>query len=209
MALPLVLTSLADKRARYVAEMDHHQKRVDAAVDAIAKIDAVIALWDEKPDLTAVRRRYREHGEDFKWREIARTVIAILRDAPAGLTTAEVQHVIAERKGISGIEELRRLSKRVTTALNDKRRDGILVKDGKRDGRFVFRIAQDGEGVRCPKRLAATEQRNAERAQRRLERRSGDERRRGPSRSAAQVHRPCAVIPQPWQRATVSFPVPE
>jgi hypothetical protein len=42
----------------------------------------------------------------------------------------------------------------VTAALNDKRRDGVLVRDGNRNGMIVFRIAQDGEGVRCPKRQA-------------------------------------------------------
>jgi CRISPR/Cas system Type II protein with McrA/HNH and RuvC-like nuclease domain len=45
------------------------------------------------------------------------------------------------------------------------------VHEGKRGGLIVFRIAQDGEGVACPKRLAETARRNAERSQRRLERR--------------------------------------
>ena len=117
MAIPLVLTSLADKRARLEAERDYHQKRADKAAADIAKIDAVIALWDEKPQLVAVRRRYREHGEEFRWKEIARTVLSILREAPTGLTTTEVQHVIAESKGI-------------TAALSDKRREGLLVQNG-------------------------------------------------------------------------------
>ena len=82
----------------------------------------------------------------------------------------EVRHLIAERKGMLGdVEELRRLSvRRVTAALNNKRRKSVQVRHGKRSGMIMFRIAQDGEGVRCPKQTGRV-RRNAERAQARPE----------------------------------------
>jgi hypothetical protein len=49
------------------------------------------------------------------------------------------------------------------------RRSHPIVRDGKRSGMIVFRIAQDGEGVQCPKRQAETVRRNAERARERWE----------------------------------------
>jgi hypothetical protein len=172
MALPIVLTSIADKRARYVAEAEYHQKRADQAREAIAKLDAALSLWEGSAQLPEVRRLYRPHPGNFKWGELARMVVAFLQASPDGLTTTEAQYLIAERKGLLGdVEELRRLSRRVTAALNDKRRDGVLVKDGKRGGLIVFRIAQDGEGVVCPQRAAETVRRNAERSLARLERR--------------------------------------
>jgi hypothetical protein len=68
MALPIVLTSLADKRARYIAEAEYHQKRAEQAREAVAKIDAAMALW-EKADSTCVvsagpteRTQARSHG---------------------------------------------------------------------------------------------------------------------------------------------------
>jgi hypothetical protein len=101
-------------------------------------------------------------------------VVAFLQAAPDGLTTTEAQYLIAERKGLlDDVEELRRLSRRMTAAFNDKRREGVLVHDGKRGGLIVFRIAQEGEGAICPKRQAETVRRNAERSQVRLARRRG------------------------------------
>jgi hypothetical protein len=77
---------------------------------------------------------------------------------------------MAERRGITDLDELRRLARRVTSALSDKRRDGLLVQDGKRDNRFIFRIARDGEGVRCRHRVAEYEARNLKRTADRIAR---------------------------------------
>jgi hypothetical protein len=43
MALPIVLTSLADNRSRYAAEAEYHQKRAYQAIEAIAKMDAALS----------------------------------------------------------------------------------------------------------------------------------------------------------------------
>jgi hypothetical protein len=168
MALPISLTTFAEKRARYVAELEYHQKRVDAAADAIAKLDAVIAMFDERDGLVEVRKLHREHTDGWRWGDIAKSVMRLLHAAPDGLTTTEAQFLIARDRGIlDDPDNLRRLSKRVTAALSDKRRDGYLVQDGKRDGVIVFRIAQEGEGAVDPKRAEATRRRNAARALRR------------------------------------------
>jgi hypothetical protein len=88
-ALHIVLTSPADKRARYVAEAEYHQERADQAADTVAKIDAALTLWEKSAQLPEVRRLYREHPGNFKWGELARMVVAFLRASPTGLTTME------------------------------------------------------------------------------------------------------------------------
>ena len=121
---PIVLTSLADKRAGYVSEAEYHQKRADQTVAVIAKTDAALSLCEK----SAVRRAFGRIPVTSNGRDSPHG-----RWAPASLTRGP------DDDGGS---------------LNDKRRDGVLVRDGKRSGMIVFRIAQDGEGVVGPKQLA-------------------------------------------------------
>ena len=45
-------------------------------------------------------------------------------------------------------DERKHFSRRVTGAINDKRRYGLIVSDGKIVGRHLWRLARDGEGGR-------------------------------------------------------------
>jgi hypothetical protein len=94
MAVPIALTSMADKRARYLAEARYHLERARKAVDAVAKLDAAIALWDERDELVEVRRLYREHPGPFAWSKMTENIVNVLHAAPRGLTTTEVQLVL-------------------------------------------------------------------------------------------------------------------
>jgi hypothetical protein len=75
MTVPIVLTSLADKRTRYLAEMEYHQKRIEKVADAIAKIGATMALWQGGQCLRRERGSHRENPGPFKWRELPQLVL--------------------------------------------------------------------------------------------------------------------------------------
>jgi hypothetical protein len=152
--VPIFISSLADKRERFIAERDHHQTRADKAADAIAKIDATLALFEAGQWVRSERRSYRENPGAFKWRELPRLVVDILRDSPVPLTTAHVQARVCELKGLilTAGDERTRLSRRVTGAINDKRRQGVVVSDGMLIGRHLWRLARDSEVTGDPVR---------------------------------------------------------
>src|ERR1700733_14539045 len=89
-AVPIFISSLADRRERFIAERDHHQAKADKAADAIAKIDATLALFEEGKWARSERRSYRENPGPFKWRELPRLIVGILRDSPEPLRTSDV-----------------------------------------------------------------------------------------------------------------------
>jgi hypothetical protein len=160
-AVPIFISSLADKRERFIAERDHHQARADKAADAIAKIDATLALFEEGKWVRSERRSYRENPGPFAWRELPRLIVSILRDSPEPLTTSDVLARVCAAKGIARpdtAKERTQLSRRVTGAINDKRRHGVIVSDGMLVGTV------------CPHREREYAERKVRRAQERLER---------------------------------------
>jgi hypothetical protein len=151
MTPPIVLTRLADKRSRLLAEMEYFERRVASAADAIAKIDAVIDLFEERSQLVYVRRSYQPHAKEIPWGRTGKAVMRLLYAAPEGLTTAEIQLRIARDKDwLNDSAVLRLLSRRVNAALYGNWQRGLLVKDGERNNRIVFRIAREGESVIDP-----------------------------------------------------------
>jgi len=178
MAIPLALAALATKRNRLIAEREYLQRRIDRIDDAVAKIEGAITVFDEADQLIEVRKQHQENSKLFPHGGTGRTVIKLLWTAPEGLTTTELQYLIAKDRGwLDQPETLRLLSRRVSNALADKVGLGQLVKDGKRDNRIVFRLAKDGEGVVNQKRIAKTKRFNEEtrslrRAQREAQKRT-------------------------------------
>jgi hypothetical protein len=146
-AVPIFITSLADKRSRFLAEAEHHERAAAKARDAVAKIDATLALFEEGKWVRSKRRAYRADTEWFKWRELPRLIIDMLRDSPDPLSTGDLQDRIAALKGIviSTPAERRHYSRRVTGALNDKRRQGVIVADRQIAGRYLWRLKRDDE----------------------------------------------------------------
>jgi hypothetical protein len=125
------------------AEAEHHERAAAKARDAVAKIDATLELFAEDKWVRSQRRAYRADTEWFKWRELPRLIIGMLRDSPEPLSTGDLQDRIATMKGIvlkTTPAERRHYSRRVTGVLNDKRRQGVVVSERKIATRHLWRL---------------------------------------------------------------------
>ena len=154
-AVPIFITSVVDKRSRFRAEAEHHERAAAKARDAVAKIDATLALFEEGKWVRSQRRTDRADTGWFKWRELPRLIIDMPRDSPEPLSTGDLQDRIAALKGIV-ITTRRHSSRRATGALNDKRRQGVIVADPKIAVRYLWRLdrGEQHRGVRAVPRAA-------------------------------------------------------
>jgi hypothetical protein len=173
MTPPIFITSLARKRAEFQAELEHYERKAEKARDAIAKIDATLELFDAGQWTRYSKASFRQYPEWFKPKELPRLVIDILRASSEPLSTGDVQARLLEMKGIVLTTPAMRghFSRRVTGALNDKRRYGLIVSDRRVAGRHLWRLARDGEAEVDPKRLEHWRETNRARSERRRTRR--------------------------------------
>jgi hypothetical protein len=170
MKIPPVIHGLAAKRDRLIAEMEYHQARADKARKDIATVEAALALWEEGKFVRSVRRSYRENPGPFKWRELPRIVLDMLQASPQPLTTSALQAHIAEMKGLTldTPAERKAFSRRVTGALNDKRRQGVIRSIGKTFGQHQWAIVPMDERVPDARLTEMYAEMRARRAARRL-----------------------------------------
>jgi hypothetical protein len=99
--VPIFITSLADKRSRFQAELEHHERQAARCRDAIEKINATLALFEEGKWVRSKRRAYRSDTEWFKWKELPRLIVLHLRDSSEPLSTGDIQARLMASKGIA------------------------------------------------------------------------------------------------------------
>jgi hypothetical protein len=131
--VPIFITSLARRRAEFVAEMEYHQRFVKKARDAIATIDRTLSLFDTGHLARAEKRRYRAKDHPFKWNDCSKLVLKAVRDAGKPITGPDVRVAITSAQGIPQETRIQRrtISRKVATALCDKCRQGLLRRAGK------------------------------------------------------------------------------
>jgi hypothetical protein len=149
--VPIFITSLARKKAELEAEAEYHEKRAAKAREAIAQIQGTLDLFEEGKWVRSERRSYRENTGPFKWRELPRLVLDIVRDAGRPISTREITEAVIDRSGIvlEADKDRIALRKRVTAAINDKRRQGVIRSAGVVGLLNQWEIDPDGENVRA------------------------------------------------------------
>jgi len=162
--VPIFITSLARKLAELEAERDYHQKRVDRAVDAIAKITATLDLFEEGKWTRYQKARHDDLGP-FKPRELPRLIVQVLREAGKPLMAREIMEAVMTTSGLVADDEKqrKRIRKRVTEAISDKHRLGIIRSAGKVGMLTLWELDPDGVNPRAE----ASKVRNAARSEKR------------------------------------------
>ena len=142
MKIPPVIHGLAAKRSKIAAEIEWLQARLERCQRDLATVEAALALWEEGKYVRSVRRSYREHPGPFKWRELPRLIVEILRSSDRPLTTGEIQARICVTKGLDMTDpnDRRSLSRRVNGAINDQRRQGRIEAAGKIADRYLWSL---------------------------------------------------------------------
>lgn len=98
MAEPHVVTGLMTKRAELAGLLEHHQAKVRQLMIDLDAIDQALRLFNPDIELDAIKPKPMPPRHAAYKGEVARIVLATLRDAKRPCTTQELtMHVMAER----------------------------------------------------------------------------------------------------------------
>lgn len=150
MAPPLIVTMLSKKYARLLGEQEFVYRKVEDAMgvkaivaatqrgdqrkreidDILAAIETVVWLYDPKWDPSGLRP-LTPRTKHWTRSTISRAALKILRDAGEPLTTTQITHRIAVRRGLPKFEgrEINRINNAVHATLNDRVGSTILRSD--------------------------------------------------------------------------------
>ena len=112
---PHVLSALKAKRSRVAGEIIHAQEIVAKRTKELLAIDAVIRLFspDCDPDMIAPIRP-ASRGLFFRYRELSRLCLSILRNAKGPLTLDSILDRVVAAKGLPDDPRLRRCIYEIT-----------------------------------------------------------------------------------------------
>lgn len=104
-----VLSGLRQKRARVAGEIAHAREIVARRTEQLAAIDAVLHLFapDYDPDMIPPIKP-ASHGLFFRYRELGRICMGVLRDAKGPVALDRIVAVAIEAKGLPDDKRLRR-----------------------------------------------------------------------------------------------------
>jgi|HubBroStandDraft_1064217.scaffolds.fasta_scaffold108236_2 hypothetical protein len=109
MGEPHVISALKAKRARIAGEIRQAQDLIAARTKELTTLDAVILMFspDCDPEMIAPIRPAR-HGLFFRYRELSRLCVDILRRAKGPMTLDAIVDQVMEAKGLPPDRRLRR-----------------------------------------------------------------------------------------------------
>jgi hypothetical protein len=123
-----VMPALVKRRADLMAELEKAQGHVQRLHADLASLDAVIRQFDPDYPVGNIRPRYTRAPATAEFGAMSRTVLDLLRQAGAPLTTGELaDRIIAERGLNAGDRGIRRnMVKRAGMALRYQRTNGMV-----------------------------------------------------------------------------------
>lgn len=112
MGSTFVISGLRNKRARVAGEIAHAREVIAKRTEELAAIDTVLRLFapDCHPDMIPPIKP-ASHGLFFRYRELGRICIDVLRDAGGPVTLDRIVAVAVEAKGLP---DDKRLHKHIT-----------------------------------------------------------------------------------------------
>ena len=123
-----VLPALVKRRADLMGELERAQGHLQQLHADLASLDAVIRQFDPDYPVGNIRPRYTRAPATAEFGAMSRTVLDLLRQAGAPLTTGELaDRIIAERGLNAGDRGIRRnMVNRVGMALRYQRTNGMV-----------------------------------------------------------------------------------
>ena len=123
-----LLSGLLRKRAELAGRLEHHQATVRQLFMDLDNVDATIRMFAPDIDLDEIKPKPLPPRHAAYKGEVARIVLATLRDAKRPCSTQELaMHVMAER-GMNTADKrlVKTVSKRVGACLRHHRNKGLL-----------------------------------------------------------------------------------
>ncbi len=123
-----VLSGIMRKRAELAGKLEHHQAVVRQLFIDLDNVDATIRMFDPDIELNEIRPKPLPPRHAAYKGEVARIILATLRDAKRPCSTQELtMHVMAER-GMNTADKrlVKTVTKRVGACLRHHRLKGLL-----------------------------------------------------------------------------------
>ncbi len=122
-----VLQGLTKRRAELAGELEGCHQRVAQLVRDLEHLDATIRLIAPDAEPEAIAPRFRPPADWSHRGQMSRMVLAILRSAKQPLTSREIASQMVLQRGLALDDKLlRTMTKRVSTALRDRREQGLV-----------------------------------------------------------------------------------
>ena len=128
MGTSFVISGLRQKRARIAGEIAQARKVIDRRTEELAAVDTVLRLFapDCNPDMIPPIKP-ASHGLFFRYRELGRICIGVLRDAKEPVRLDRIVGVAIEVKGLPDDTRLRKhVTDTMRAALGRMERRGLV-----------------------------------------------------------------------------------
>ena len=122
-----VLQGLTKRRAELAGELEGHHQAIAGLVRDLEHLDATIRLIAPDAVPESIAAKFRPPADWSHRGQMSRMVLAILRSAKHPLTIREIAAQMVLERGLALDDKLlRTMTKRVSTALRDRRAQGLV-----------------------------------------------------------------------------------
>lgn len=122
------ISGLVRKRAEMAGQLEHYQTVVRQLIIDLDNVDATLRIFQPDIELSEIRPKALPPRNSASKGEVARVILAAMRNSPTPLTMIELARLVMAARGISRSNKKMELviRKRVSSALRSYRAKGIV-----------------------------------------------------------------------------------